>query len=187
MKHPIEKNREYKNDSEIKTTIDTWYENNLLSEYDSYLSKTAIYCNDRTTYNYQIKNDMNYGAAMRLTLRASGADYGGVTSVNDYHPTFKCGGDNKGGLWKNASDSDKFTSNKQTGAKKVGNQQLKYPIALMTADEIVYAGDTISEVNENTYYYKNNQGGSAAEFWWTMSPVNNYSMFGVDHLGLLIA
>ena len=49
-------NRTNENDSTIKTTIDTWYQNNLLTNYDKYISKTAIYCNDRSvgggTYNF---------------------------------------------------------------------------------------------------------------------------------------
>ena len=38
--------------SNIKKTIDSWYEKNLLSSFGSYLSRTAIYCNDRATSSY---------------------------------------------------------------------------------------------------------------------------------------
>ena len=40
-------NRANTNNSTIKSSIDTWYENNLKRNYGKYLSTTAIYCNDR--------------------------------------------------------------------------------------------------------------------------------------------
>ena len=33
--------------SSIKSVVDAWYQANLLPNYDGYISKTAIYCNDR--------------------------------------------------------------------------------------------------------------------------------------------
>ena len=46
--HDLEGNRINNADSTIKTVIDEWYEKNLLIKYDKYISRTAIYCNDRS-------------------------------------------------------------------------------------------------------------------------------------------
>lgn len=68
-------------------------------------------------------------------------------------PTLKC-----------ANKNDKFTV-----SSDIGNGALKYPIALITADELVYAGATGSiNVNGSTkfiknYYLYNN------ESYWTMT------------------
>ena len=62
-------NRTNTNDSTIKKAIDTWYESNLTS-YASYLSTTAVYCNDRNigsgTYNTGSTN-FYFGPYTRLT------------------------------------------------------------------------------------------------------------------------
>ncbi len=181
----LENNRkDQENSSPIKITIDTWYTNNMKNTdtngktFSSYISRTAIYCSDRSTKKYAAPGIMYYGAAMRLTLDAMGTTYGGVTQKTEYHPTFKCGGNAKGdgiGLWDNGGDvADKFTGI-QKSTTKVGNQLLgDAPIALMTADEVAYAGGINTSNSENTYYYKNSVGGSVTgdKYWWTMSPYN---------------
>ena len=64
---------------------------------------------------------------------------------------------------------DKFTVDTSTG-----NGKLTYPIALMTADEIAYAGGKKATGLSSPYawYYLNSAGGSitGSTFWWLMSP-----------------
>ncbi len=178
----LEENRKNNNSSQIKQTIDNWYNTNLYNKSDNkgnywsdYVSKTTIYCNDRSTLENTSANQMWwYGAAMRLSPYTS--SYGGVSSKEEYHPTFKCGGNADGsgnGLWNNADVADKFTTE---NTRHIGNEDLTYPVALITADEIVYAGGLLGEDNENIYYYKNSYGASVTRdfWWWTMSPWRFY-------------
>ncbi len=138
--------------------------------------------------NYKSSNRNVTGASKRLTTDAKDSLYGGATTASEYHPTYKCGGNTKGTeLLENADIADKFTSKNQKGEKKVGNQQLDYPVALITADEIVYAGGSDNSENANVYYYKNNNGTSITDqyAWWTMSPygfMDHSRIFSVEGL-----
>ena len=154
----LENNRTNTNDSTIKTYIDTWYQNNLLNNYDKYISKTAIYCNDRSVQNN------NYSISSRF-------DYGAYTRLSNYTPTYKCGGNGNNGLFETTQAlADKFSASTTGG----GNGKLKYPIALMTADELAFAGGKIEEVFSSPYawYYTNSQGESITKYmyWWPLSP-----------------
>ena len=149
-------NRTNTNDSTTKTYIDNWYENNLLNNYDKYLSKNAIYCNDRSVQNN------NYSISSRF-------DYGAYTRLSNYTPTYKCGGNGNNGLFEsNQAIEDKFSASTTGG----GNGQLKYPIALMTADEVSFAGEVWQTDSMKTYawYYTNSQGESIDRYWGLMSP-----------------
>ena len=154
----LDNNRNNTNDSTIKTYIDSWYENNLLTNYDKYISKSAIYCNDRSVANnnYSTSNDFNYGTYTRL--------------INN-PPSYKCGDDGNGGLFESTQAvADKFSASTTGG----GNGQLKYPIALMTADEVSFAGGVFETYLTSPYawYYTNSQGESIAGgyWWWSLSP-----------------
>ena len=61
---------------------------------------------------------------------------------------------------------DKFTVDSSTG-----NGKLTYPIALMTADEVSFAGGVYA-TNAPTWYYKNSANGSStgSNWWWLLSP-----------------
>ncbi len=150
--------------SPIKTELDTWYANNLQS-YDKYISKTAIYCNDRSSQTgWASSGTMYYNGYTKF--------YTNKTSSSGNHPSFKCGVDGTG---KENSDStgaegtkDKFSVSKASG----GNGALTKPIGLMTADEVIFAGGLFTTNNDSAYYYRNASGGSStgSNTWWTMSP-----------------
>ena len=126
--------------SQIKTTIDNWYSSNLNS-YSGYISKTAIYCNDRTVGSGSWSatgNDFYYAAYTRLNTNKT--------------PTFTC-----------SNANDRFTASTSTG-----NGKLTYPIGMITADEISYAGGLYGTNNSNYYIAQN--ASSGASYWWTMSP-----------------
>ena len=128
-----------KNSSTIKTTIDNWYTSNLEAKgYTKYLSRTAVYCNDRST-----PDNYDFEAFTRLKTNKT--------------PTYDC-----------ATTEDKFTVDTSTG-----NGKLTYPIALMTADEVSFAGGLYS-TNAPTWYYYNSANGSStgSTWWWLLSPSN---------------
>ena len=168
----LENNRTNENDSTIKKTIDSWYENNLLTNYDKYISKSAIYCNDRSvgsgTYNssYSGNSSFYFGSYTRL--------------YSNRAPSYKCGANISNGLFENTQAiADKFSASTLGG----GNGQLKYPIALMTADEVAFAGGVYNTKLSSPYawYYTNSTGNSiiAGSGWWTMSPGSYASVAGV--------
>ena len=67
-------------------------------------------------------------------------------------PTYDC-----------ATTEDKFTVDTSTG-----NGKLTYPIALMTADEVSFAGG-VWETNAPTWYYYNSANGSSTgDTWWLL-------------------
>ncbi len=175
-------NRKNTNDSTIKQTIDTWYENNLLTNYDKYISKTAIYCNDRSigsgTYNTR-STTFRYAPYTRLNTNKT--------------PTYKCGGNTTGGLFESTQAvEDKFSASTSGG----GNGKLKYPIALMTVDEVAYAGGVYNTNLSSPYawYYTNSTGSSitGTNQWWTLSPgfwgasySTEWNVFGSNYSGRL--
>ena len=150
-------NRTNTNNSTIKTTIDTWYTRNLEAKgYTKYISTTAVYCNDRsvTKGTYSTSSSFDYAAYTRLAPNKT--------------PSYDC-----------ATAEDKFTADSSTG-----NGKLTYPIALMTADEVSFAGGVYA-TNAPTWYYKNSANGSStgSTWWWLLSPGNwngsNAYVFGV--------
>lgn len=135
----------------IKTKVDDWFDENLNEpQYISKLSSEAIYCNDRDlqTGDYL----PNYNEKKFFTgYRADHAT-----------PQFLC-----------TNPNDKFTG---TNINNVGNQNLgTKPIALLTSDEIMYAGAFLNTYND-TYYLNQN---SIDYDWITLSsyrqPLYGYS------------
>ena len=133
------------NNSTIKTAIDNWYASNMTS-YTKYLSTTAVYCNDRTE---QTSGTYNTGNTAFYY-----APYARV--YTNYAPTYDC-----------TEASDAF-SGSNTSAK------LTYPIALMTADEIMRAGGKggTSLTSPYAWYYLNSANGSITgdTVWQLLSP-----------------
>ena len=78
-----------------------------------------------------------------------------------------------------AATEDKFTVDTSTG-----NGKLTYPIALMTADEVSFAGG-VYITNAPTWYYYNSAKGSStgSKYWWLLSPLSwNGSNADVFHV-----
>ena len=140
-----ESNRTNANNSTIKTVIDNWYASNMTS-YTKYLSTTAVYCNDREV------GSGTYSATGSIFYYAP---YARV--YTSYAPTYDC-----------TNNNDKFTVDASTG-----NGKLTYPIALMTADEIAYAGGATSK-KAPMWYYTNSSFESSTGLteWWSLSPFN---------------
>ena len=140
-----ENNRLNTNDSTIKTYVDNWYKNNLTA-YTKYLSKDAVYCNDRNLASgqtYSTTNYFYYASSERIKTNKQ--------------PTYNC-----------TNMSDAFSVN-NTSAK------LDYPVGLITIDELSYAGGIESTKLTAPYawYYTNANGKSITgdERPWSLSPV----------------
>ena len=164
------------NDSTIKTVVDKWYEDNLKTNYANYLSDT-LFCNDKTLASNGIggvttqlgygKNKTYYASAERLRYST------GTTDITTAKPTFKC-------AESATNDYSRFTVNATTlpnGNKTNGN--LKYPIGLLTADEVSFAGVKFDKEN-NSYYLYN----SSIPFRWRLS--SPYAFDGGNSMGFSI-
>ena len=142
----LENNRTNDNDSTIKTYIDNWYKNNLI-DYTKYLSKDAVYCNDR-----ELASGQTYSTT-------SSFDYAPYERIyTNKQPTYNC-----------TNMSDAFSVN-NTSAK------LDYPIGLMSIDELSYAGGQAFTTLDAPYawYYTNANGESSygSVAFWALSPSN---------------
>ena len=86
-------------------------------------------------------DNTNFGARTRL--------------ITNKTPSYDC-----------TATEDKFTVDTSTG-----NGKLTYPIALMTADELSFAGGLYG-TNAPTWYYYNSANGSStgSTLWWSLSP-----------------
>lgn len=130
--------------STIKQYIDDWYESNMANTSFSNYVVDAIYCNDRSLST----------STTGTGFGTSATEYGALYRVyNNSSPTLKC-----------SQENDMFTVD-----EKLGNGDLTYPIGLITADEVMYAGMVIGTDNNNNYL----KGTSSL----TMSP----SYFGNNH------
>ena len=129
------------NDSIIKGVLDNWYQQNLLN-YSSYISDVG-FCGDKmsTTTDGGAPNDSG-GTGTNTTFY--GARYRLYTNKA---PIFEC-----------QNNSDLYTVNSNTG-----NGTLDYPIGLINADEVVYAGGVYATNNSSYYLY-------TSTYYWTISP-----------------
>ncbi len=134
-------------DSDVKLMIDNYYSRNLV-RYSNYINRNAIYCGDSSIYNgtYTIKDN----GKIKTTVYTNA--YKRAYKIDE--PSYAC-----------EELSDRYST-------KNGNESLKYPIALMTIDEIVFAGGSSGKGNSKAWYYLNSIGSSIMgnQRWWTMSP-----------------
>ena len=95
------------------------------------------------------------------------------TSDNTYFGAYTRLKTNKTPSYDCAATEDKFTADTSTG-----NGKLTYPIALMTADEVSFAGG-LWGTNAQTWYYYNSAKGSStgSTWWWLLSPASGNSSY----------
>lgn len=146
------------NNSEIKTILDNWYESNL-SNYTNYIDIGAGFWGDRTPYS-------GSGAGTTRTYYAANNRL-----FTNKTPSFEC-----------ANNSDLYT----IPGSEDGNKALQYPIGLISADEVAYAGGVYNTSNSSYYLYIN-------DAYWTLSPsyyrgsasaffVNSYGSLGYAYV-----
>ena len=130
--------------------LETWYKAKL----ESYTSKLAdvIWCNDKKTASTSTTS---------VTFAINQRMQSGFSMV--------CNDDNLGG-----------SLNKYTVYDEInGNGELTYPIGLLTADEVVFAGGSVSGDMGSTYLIKNISSNAGV---WTMTPVGWYYNDGNTHV-----
>ena len=128
-------------DSGIKKKLDTWYQNNL-SSYADKIDGNAGFCGDRTPSTSSSSTNNQGGTGTTTTY------YGGyIRLITNKQPTFDC------------PSGDLYT----TKGSEDGNKALTYPIGLISADEVAYAGGVYGQTNESYYLYTKSA-------YWTMSP-----------------
>ena len=99
----------------------------------------TVFCNDRSYTTGDLYLYLYFGAYTRL--------------VTNKTPTLKC-----------RNTKDKFTVNASNG-----NGALTYPVGLITADEMAYAGGVYNTRNNSFYLY-------IGKLYWTLSPsLTNYN------------
>ena len=121
----------------------------------------------KTTIDNWYKDNLNtnYGKYLSTTAvycndrsTSDNKIFGATTRLEtNKTPSYDCG-----------ATEDKFTVDSSTG-----NGKLTYPIALMTAREVSFAGG-LSYKNAPTWYYYNSAKGSStgSELWWLLSPAS---------------
>ena len=140
--------------STILTALNTWYTNNL-SSYASSIDGNAGFCGDRTPSTSSSSSNGSGGTGSTTTY------YGGyIRLITNKQPTFECKDED-------GEESDLYT----TSGSSQGNKALQYPIGLITADEVAYAGG-VYRTNNTSYYLYTGQN------YWTMSPYNYVSSDG---------
>lgn len=133
--------------STIKTKLDSWYDTNIVNTGNEKYIADAIYCNDRS---------VSSGTGIGTTATT----YAAKTRGDNGTPTLKC-----------PNNNDKFTK-----STTIGNGKLTRMIGLITSDEVMYAGGTVST---NTEYYL-----YSGTFYLTMAPYSYASgSAGVNRVG----
>ena len=160
-----------KNSSTIKTNIDTFYEtyieNGTTKQFEKYLADT-MFCGDKsvatsnigynnkaTGYGTGSINETYYAATERLYYSS------GTTDITTAEPTLKCA--------ENANNNySRYTVEEQNRNNVLTNGDLKHPIALLSADELVMAGAWNGKANQGYYLYDSYENETSN--WWSLSP-----------------
>ena len=150
-------------DSSAKTSVDNWFEANLTTS-KSYLEDTP-YCNDRKYYNtdrfnekYHIFDSKYSNGIERISFAA-------------YER-----GNKTGKISLQCDKNDAFTV-----SSSIGNGALKYPVGLITYDEVVLAGGSTGWEPDGSYGGNSEQAYNSSYYLhddnrtWTMTP----SYFGM--------
>ena len=134
---------------------------------------------------YKDNLNTNYGKYLSTTAvycndrsTSDNTNFGAYTRLyTNKTPSYDC-----------AATEDKFTVDTSTG-----NGKLTYPIALMTADEVSFAGGVYGKDAETWYYYNSaNKSSTGETWWWLLSPyhwflsyANVFFVYGSSRPGYL--
>ena len=156
--------------SDIKTYLEDWYANYTDLNVSNTKITDQIYCNDRTASTSNVAySTTNYTTLTSWNSKGTTYYYGANGRVwnNPVSPDYKC-----------PVASDKFTT---TTVK--GNGKLSYPVGLISADEITFAGLPAGKTNNSFYLY-------TGDYYWAGSPIDFFdggyaSEFFVGDAGIL--
>ncbi len=128
------------NDSTIKTANDNWYKTNIADRgYNKYVAD-AIYCNDRS-----VSTGTGIGTVITDYMLRN-------RIIQNKKPSFKC-----------VQTSDRFAV-----STILGNGDLTYPVGLISADELVFAGARDGSTNNKFYLYSGNN-------YWQLTPTSFFA------------
>ncbi len=148
--------------STIKTANDNIYTSKLAS-YSSYIDTSSGFCGDRSNLN----NQSGVGTGTVSTY------YKGYLRVSTSTPNLTC-----------ENSSDYYT----VSDASTGNKALTYPIGLITADEVLFAGSS-GGVFDGTYNYQKSTPNAYLTIgnrYWTMTPTGYYNLFGLPSWSSLV-
>ena len=145
-------------ESNAKVKIDAWYKTNMTS-YTSKLEDTG-FCNDRTYYNFNTsgwnKDYSNYDKWLYFSS---------MQRLSNRKLSLVC-----------PRQLDKFSVSVDNG-----NGKLTYPVGMITAEEMAYAGAVLWQTNTSYYLYN-------GVYNWSFSPYNfdfwNAAEFGLRSSGI---
>ena len=150
--------------STVKKSLDTWYENNIKTNYSDYIADT-LFCNDKTLASNGIGGvSTQYGYGTNKTYYASTARLqysSGTTSITTVKPTFKCAESATNTYSRFTVDVATLSNGNKT------NGDLTYPIGFLSADEVSFAGAYKYGQTNKSYYLYNS---SITSYWWLSSP-----------------
>lgn len=127
-------------ESNAKVKLDAWYKTNMTS-YTSKLEDSG-FCNDRTYYNFNTSGwNNNYSNYDKWLYFSS------VQRLSNRKLSLVC-----------PRQLDKFSVSTNNG-----NGKLTYPVGMITAEEIAYAGAVIWQTNTSYYLYN-------GVYTWALSP-----------------
>ena len=135
-------------DSLIKTKIDQWFKKNLTDEenscttnYQEYLEDT-VFCNDR---DFQKTGDKSYENS---GWNPNGGD---LNTYINFNVRTKFSNNN----WYNTTNRPTIKCSKEEDSFSTSNEKakLKYPVGLLTADEVILAGASGNSKTANKKYY----------------------------------
>ena len=135
------------NDSTVKTVIDNWYETNIVGKTDSASNLLTNYIVDGTFCNDRTFASNNNGNGYSLVPATRYSSFKRLYQDSNKTATLKC-----------SQQSDKFSTTTSRG-----NGDLTYPVALITADEVAFAGGKTNTKNQD-YYLRTNG------YYFTMTP-----------------
>ena len=148
--------------STIKTANDSFYSSKL-SSYTNYIDNNVGFCGDRSTLN----NQSGVGTGTISTY------YKGYLRVSTNSPSLKC-----------ENTNDYYT----VSSASTGNKALTYPIGLITADEVLFAG-SIGGVFDGDYNYQKSTPNAyltIGQHFWTMTPAGYYNPFGYTYWASIV-
>ena len=141
-------------ESNAKVKIDAWYKTNMTS-YTSKLEDSG-FCNDRTYYNFNTsgwnKDYSNYNKWLYFSS---------VQRLSNRKLSLVC-----------PRQLDKFTVSTNNG-----NGALTYPVGMITAEEMAYAGAVIWQTNTSYYLYNGVHN-------WSFSPSSRFNYWGASEFSL---
>ena len=172
---PYETTHINKNSSTIKTNIDTFYEtyieNGTTKQYERYLSDT-MFCGDKSLASSGIGNvttQLGYGTNNAYYAATGRLMYSsGITSITIANPTLKCASGE-------TNTYSRYTVEEQNRNNVLTNGDLKHPIALLSADELVMAGAFIGTRNLAYYLYDSYANATPTSHFFSLSPSRGYN------------